>query len=40
MTLAAARSLLIQDRMDWTRPHLSWMTEWVYRNFKSRGRPS
>lgn len=38
MTLMTARALLITDRMDWNRPHLNWMTEWVYRNFKSRAR--
>jgi hypothetical protein len=28
-----AKSLLMQDRMDWNRPHLRWFPNRVYRLF-------
>ncbi len=33
-TLQAARSILVQDRMDWNRPHLAWLPKRLYLNLK------
>jgi hypothetical protein len=33
MNLQAARSILIQDRMDWRKPHLTWVNDRYYRFF-------
>ncbi|MDJ0825385.1 MAG: hypothetical protein QNJ16_07775 [Rhodobacter sp.] len=35
MNLQAARSILIQDRLDWTKPHLRWISDTVYRHLRS-----
>lgn len=37
MTLAAAKTLLVRDRMDWHKPHLSWLPARVYRLVRLRG---
>lgn len=34
MSLQAAKSILVQDRMDWNKPHLTWIPEWNYRIFR------
>ena len=36
MPLNAARSLLIRERMDWSRPHLSWLADVFYHNLRPR----
>lgn len=36
MSLIAAKSILIQERMDWRRPHLRWLAEALYRNARPR----
>ena len=30
MSLVAARSLVMRDRLDWNRPHLNWLTDKIY----------
>lgn len=35
MNLHTAQSLLIQDRRDWVKPHLSWLPAALYRSFGS-----
>ncbi|AAV96300.1 hypothetical protein SPO3065 [Ruegeria pomeroyi DSS-3] len=35
MNLHTAQSLLIQDRRDWVKPHLSWLPATLYRSFAS-----
>jgi len=34
MNLQAAQSILIRDRMDWRKPHLAWLSEGLYRQFR------
>lgn len=34
MSLIAAKTMLIQERMDWRRPHLRWLADRFYRNAK------
>lgn len=34
MTLQAARSILVKERMDWNRPHLNWLPGRLYLNLK------
>ena len=34
MTLLAAQTLLIRDRMDWRKPHLKWVSDSLYRQFR------
>ena len=34
MTLLAAQTLLIRDRMDWRKPHLKWVSDSFYRQFR------
>lgn len=31
MNTFTARALLVQDRMDWNRPHLNWLPNGLYR---------
>ena len=31
MNMHTARALLVQDRMDWNRPHLGWLPSGLYR---------
>lgn len=38
MTLLTAKSLLVQDRMDWNKPHLSWLSARIYRLFSETRR--
>lgn len=33
MQLLLARAMFIPDRMDWKKPHLSWVSERLYRPF-------
>lgn len=33
MNLIQAQALLLQDRMDWRKPHLLWLKEAFYRQF-------
>jgi hypothetical protein len=33
MNLQTAQALLTQDRMDWRKPHLTWISEKFYRYF-------
>lgn len=35
MTLLIAKSILIQDRMDWRKPHLGWLSSKLYRFFSN-----
>ena len=35
MNLLVARNLIIQDRMDWRKPHLRWLPEALYRPFRA-----
>jgi len=34
MPLCAARTMLVQDRMDWNRPHLRWLKNSLYRTLR------
>lgn len=34
MNLHVAQSLLIRDRMDWRKPHLRWLSDRLYRQFR------
>lgn len=38
MNLHTARAMLMQDRMDWRKPHLKWISNRFYRFFR-RSRP-
>lgn len=31
MNTHIARAMLVQDRMDWNRPHLNWLPSGLYR---------
>ena len=33
MNLMTARSFIVQDRMDWRKPHLRWISSRLYRPF-------
>ncbi len=33
MNLHVAQSMLVRDRMDWRKPHLSWVPTRIYRFF-------
>jgi len=33
MNLFNAQAFLMQDRMDWRKPHLNWVSERLYRPF-------
>ncbi len=33
MNLLAAQHILVQDRADWNKPHLSWIPKTLYRSF-------
>ncbi|MBB4020555.1 hypothetical protein GGR17_000346 [Confluentimicrobium naphthalenivorans] len=35
MILQAAKTMLVRDRMDWHKPHLSWVPDWNYRLFRN-----
>ena len=37
MTLMTAKTMLVRDRMDWHKPHLSWLPARVYRALRPRG---
>jgi len=34
MTLQTAKSLFLLDRLDWNKPHLSWIPDRFYRPFR------
>lgn len=38
MNLYVAQHFLIQDRSDWTKPHLNWLPPSLYRSFFNTGR--
>lgn len=38
MNLNAAKSMLVQDRMDWRKPHVSWLSGKFYRFFSNERR--
>jgi len=40
MNLQAAKSVLVRDRMDWNKPHLTWVPEWAYRLFRDANKYS
>ena len=40
MTLQAAKSMLMRERMDWNRPHLNWIADHFYRTIRSAEPPS
>lgn len=35
MTLQAAKSMLVRDRMDWRKPHVPWISMKFYRYFSN-----
>jgi len=35
MNLQTAQAMLLQDRMDWRKPHLKWVSERFYRFFSN-----
>ena len=35
MTLLTARTYLVRDRMDWRKPHLSWVPDRLYRLYRT-----
>ncbi len=35
MNLQAARSMILNDRLDWNKPHLRWISNRFYRHFRS-----
>lgn len=38
MTLQAAKSMLVRDRMDYRKPHLTWFPDQIYRYFSERNK--
>lgn len=34
MNLQAAKTMLIDDQLDWNKPHLRWIPAWNYRLFR------
>ena len=36
MNLLTAKTMLVQDRMDWHKPHVNWMPARVYRFLRRR----
>jgi len=36
MTLMTASQLFTTDRMDWKKPHLTWIAQKFYRSYKSQ----
>lgn len=36
MNLHLAQAMLLDDRMDWRKPHLRWVAEAFYRSFRSK----
>ena len=35
MSLQAAKSMLVRDRMDWRKPHVTWLSSKFYRFFSN-----
>lgn len=36
MNLIAAKTILVNDRMDWHKPHCSWFGQRMYRSLRRR----